>query len=329
MADAKVSSLDSVTPIGTDLIYLVDDPGGTPLSKQSTIDDLLAVSHTHTEAQISDFGTYPTITSGSGAPPSTPGKVGDIHIDTANDNAYIAVGSASSADWQVSNDGLLPDGDKGDIVISSTGTVWTVDAGVITLAKIDPTILSGSDATLMTGTAGAANKIAKFNADGDIVEASETSLSAPAADRIPGYDFSAGAMAWFTIGSGLTITGTTITADAVDPDILKADTADVLTAGFATTPYDAGTQSSGTFTPDEANGNMQYAVNGGAHTLAPPTNNCTIIIQYTNNASAGTITTSGFTKVETSELTTTDTEEFFFYITKCNGLSSLRVEALQ
>lgn len=116
---------------------------------------------------------------------------------------------------------------------------------------------------------------------------------------------------------------------AYNADTLFADEADVLTAGFATTPYNAGTQSSGTYTPDEANGNFQYAVNGGAHTLAPPTNNCTLLIQYTNNASASTITTSGFTIVDGDSLSTTNGDDFFLFIAKCNGFSSLTVKALQ
>lgn len=117
---------------------------------------------------------------------------------------------------------------------------------------------------------------------------------------------------------------------AFDADTLKADTADVLTAGFGTTAYNAGTKSSGTYTPDEANGNMQYAVNGGAHTLAPPTNNCTIIVHYTNNASAGAITTTGFTLVEgAADLTTTNTDEFLAYIAKVNDVSHVVFKALQ
>jgi len=115
----------------------------------------------------------------------------------------------------------------------------------------------------------------------------------------------------------------------VDVDTLKADTADVLTAGFATTPYDAGTKTTGTYTPNEADGNFQTAINGGAHTLAPPTNDTHIVIQYTNNATAGTITTSGFTHLGGDSLTTTDGHNFFLYITKCNGLSYLNVVALQ
>jgi hypothetical protein len=116
---------------------------------------------------------------------------------------------------------------------------------------------------------------------------------------------------------------------ATDADVLLADTADVLTAGFATTPYNAGTQTTGTFTPNEVNGNMQYAVNGGAHTLAPPTNNGTIIIQYTNNGSAGAITTSGFTKVSGDAPGTTSGDDFLANITKINGFSHLTWVALQ
>lgn len=107
---------------------------------------------------------------------------------------------------------------------------------------------------------------------------------------------------------------------------------DVLTSGYAATPYSAGTKSTGTFTPDEANGNFQYATSGGAHTLAPPTNSCTLVILYANNASAGTVTTSGFTKVTGDSFTTTNGHEFMLYITKHNngvGFSHLHVTALQ
>jgi hypothetical protein len=120
-----------------------------------------------------------------------------------------------------------------------------------------------------------------------------------------------------------------VSIQAYDPDTLKADTADTLTAGFAATPYNAGTKSSGTFTPDEANGNFQYCVNGGAFTLAPPTNNCTLVLQITNNASAGAITTSGFTKVTGTSPGTTNGDDFIGYITKINGFSHLSWQALQ
>lgn len=119
-----------------------------------------------------------------------------------------------------------------------------------------------------------------------------------------------------------------VSVQGYDADTLKSDATKTLTTGYATTPYNAGTKSSGTYTPAESDGAFQYATNGGAHTLAPPTNNTSIIVQYTNNGSAGTITTSGFTKV-TGSFSTTNGDDFFCYITKNNGFSHLHIQALQ
>jgi len=102
-----------------------------------------------------------------------------------------------------------------------------------------------------------------------------------------------------------------------------------LTVGFNATEFDAGTKSSGTYTPSPADGNFQKAVNGGAHTLAVPTTTCSIVIQYTNNASAGTITMSGFTEQTGESLTTTSGDDFLLYVTRVNGFSTLHVRALQ
>ncbi len=104
--------------------------------------------------------------------------------------------------------------------------------------------------------------------------------------------------------------------------------AQTLTGGFKATPYSAGTKSSGTYTPLYSDGNFQTATNGGAHTLAPPADDCTIIVQYTNNGSAGTITTSGFSKVSGTP-TTVNGDDFFAFITKLNGFSHLSWQALQ
>lgn len=102
-----------------------------------------------------------------------------------------------------------------------------------------------------------------------------------------------------------------------------------LVAGYSSTAYDAGTKGSGTFTPDPLDGNLQYAVNGGAHTLAPPASDCSLVIQYTNNASAGVITQSGFTKGTGAAPDTTDGHKFIAYITQINNYSHLHWQALQ
>jgi len=45
----------------------------------------------------------PTISSGAGAPGTTPGKVGDMYVDTTGDKIYVATATASSADWTILN----------------------------------------------------------------------------------------------------------------------------------------------------------------------------------------------------------------------------------
>lgn len=97
-----------------------------------------------------------------------------------------------------------------------------------------------------------------------------------------------------------------------------------LTGGFTTTSYNAGTKSSGTFTPDPTLGNIQHATNGGAHTIAPPSSVCTMVIEYTNS-SAGALTTSGYTFVTGDVYSTSGTKKHIFYITKTNSYSQLHI----
>jgi hypothetical protein len=105
--------------------------------------------------------------------------------------------------------------------------------------------------------------------------------------------------------------------------------------GTTTTAFSAGTKSSGTYTPAFTDGNLQYATNGGAHTLAAPSADGSMVIYYLNNGSAGNITFSGFTYTEGyavssgvfSELT--NTNKYMFYITRINSISRLNVVPLQ
>lgn len=41
----------------------------------------------------------PAVTSGAGAPGSTPSRVGDLYLNTTNDTLYQARGTSSSGDW--------------------------------------------------------------------------------------------------------------------------------------------------------------------------------------------------------------------------------------
>ncbi len=112
---------------------------------------------------------------------------------------------------------------------------------------------------------------------------------------------------------------------------LGAKGGQTMTGGFDVTSHNAGTKSTGTFTPDPADGNSQYATNGGAHEIAAPTTDCWIDILYTNNASAGAITFSGFQVGSNTgdALTTTNGDDFLIQIRRTNGISTYKIVALQ
>jgi hypothetical protein len=98
-----------------------------------------------------------------------------------------------------------------------------------------------------------------------------------------------------------------------------------------TTADNDGTLTTGTYTPTPVGGNMKRIVNGGAFTLAAPSvaGDYTLVIQITNTTGAGAITLSGFSKTAGSPFTTTNGDDFFVFITKCNGFIFANVVALQ
>lgn len=121
--------------------------------------------------------------------------------------------------------------------------------------------------------------------------------------------------------------GTKSQGTAIPGQILGADGGQTLAGGFDVTSHDEGTVTTGTYTPDPADSNLQYVTNGGAHTLAPPASDCTVSILYTNNASAGAVTVSGFTSTK-GTMTTTNGDQFFVDITVINSVSRMVVTAV-
>lgn len=236
------------------------------------------------------------IKAGAGAPLIASNNFSDIgNAVTARGNLGLAIGTDVQA-------------------YSANLSAWSALA---TSAKQD----ADAELSAIAGLTSAADRLPYFTGSGTAALATFTTFGRSLVDDADA------ATARSTLGL---VIGTHV--QAYDADILKADTADVLTAGYAQTPYNAGTKSSGTYTPDEANGNLQYATNNGAHTLAPPTNNGTLIVLYTNGASAGAITTSGFSMVSGDSFDTTLNNEFLCYITKhSNGsaFSHLHIKALQ
>ncbi len=95
------------------------------------------------------------------------------------------------------------------------------------------------------------------------------------------------------------------------------------------TADDLGTKSSGTVTPDPGDRPHQKYTNNGAHTLAPGTNQGSYWLDITNGASAGAITTSGWTKVDGDSFDTTNAHKFACIAHISDVGSLLIVQAMQ
>ena len=153
------------------------------------------------------------------------------------------------------------------------------------------------------------------------------SLTDPNADRIMFWDDSGGASAWLAPGTYVAISGTTIDTTSA---VAKLDVEDqALTGGTIVTSKSLGTITTGTVTPDPGDRPLQHYTNGGAHTLAPSSNTGSVLLDITNNGSAGAITTSGFTKVAGDSFTTTNGHKFRCHVSIGNGGSLLQVQAMQ
>ena len=96
-----------------------------------------------------------------------------------------------------------------------------------------------------------------------------------------------------------------------------------LGSGYHAEVYDNGTVTSGTLTLDPEESNFHKVINGGAFTLAVPAEDGNIVLQVTNNASAGAVTTSSFTKVSGDPLTTSDGDDFFLHVTTVGSYSTV------
>lgn len=104
-------------------------------------------------------------------------------------------------------------------------------------------------------------------------------------------------------------------------DYLSPSSGGTLTVGFTATSFNIGNISSGTVTLNAANGPIQHYSNSGAHTLAPPTNPCCIIVELTNSGSGGAITTSGFSVVSGDTYSSTGTKKYIIHVVKTNSYS--------
>lgn len=132
-----------------------------------------------------------------------------------------------------------------------------------------------------------------------------------------------------TIPAAVTSNRTFTIPDATGSPALLELADQVITGGARVTPDTSrGTITTGTVTLDPGDRPLQAYTNGGAHTLAPGANNGYLLLDITNNASAGAITTSGWTKV-VGVFTTTSGHKFRCGCSISTAGSLLTIQAMQ
>lgn len=190
--------------------------------------------------------------------------------------------------------------------VAENGTDWEVGLGTVTDASPDTLARTSIIASSNAGSAvnwGAGTKYLY--------------VTGPASKYLPRDE-------------GLLITDLGVTVQAFDADTAKLDVENqTVTGGGSITPKDLGTISSGTLTLDVGDRMVQKYTNNGAHTFAPGTVKGTCVVDITMDASAGTITTTGWTVVKGDSFTTTSGHKFHAICVVTDAGSSLTVIALQ
>lgn len=271
------------------------------------------------------------------------GTVTTITVASANGFAGSSSGGATPAlTLSTSITGMLK-GNGTAISAGTAGTDYAAPGSAMTVSALytftnsDIALLGSSTGktTFTSANAGASNFTLTFPAATDTLAAIGTAQTWTAVQthnnsgiRLLGS--STGYTAFTSANAGAS--NFTLTLPAVTDTVATLGTASqVMAGGVHLTAYSIGTVSSGTTTIDCGNNPVQYLTNGGAFTLAAPSNDSSCLVMATNNGSAGAITFSGFTVGSSTgdALTTTNTNKFTISIWRINGTSGYRIAAMQ
>lgn len=314
---------------------------GTLSITNATLTDLAALSPTKGNLLVGNGTNFVSIGVGTNNYVLTADSVQTTGVKWAA--APGASGGLSDAYAQVT-DGTNVAGASGSDTIkfrADTGVVVTVGSNDATHGD---NVLVGLHASLasIAGVTTAANKVLYATASNTFAAADFTA----AGRSVVGAASASAAATALGLGTGDSPQFTAINVgDAADTTITRVSAGIVavegstvallgtegqsLTGGASVTSKSLGTVSSGTLTLDPGGRPLQHYTNNGAHTLAPGSNTGSILLDITNGASAGAITTSGWTKVSGDSFDTTNANKFRCHASIGDAGSLLIVQAMQ
>lgn len=175
MADQNLTEKTAASSVsGTDIIYVLVDPTGTPADRKFTIANLSG----HVRNNIVE-GDIPTGMSTDKIAGLSGSNTGDQAFDTLT-NVTVDVLSnrpaASTADdlFYATDEEKMYRDDGASWNVINAGTADSADglsAGALdAIGEIASSLRSGSDTTIITGTAGTSGNFIQWNVDGDAVD---------------------------------------------------------------------------------------------------------------------------------------------------------------
>ncbi|MFN7834839.1 MAG: hypothetical protein ACK5NY_03475 [Burkholderiaceae bacterium] len=243
------------------------DEAATKISGTSTTSVLIGTGSkvfTTQSNKALTAGTWVLITSDAASTNYMHGYV-TAYVGTSLTVEVTNVGGAGTfADWTIRISGTrgatgapggpLADGDYGDITVSSTGSVWNIDAGAVGATEL------ADDAVTNAKLANMAANTVKARAAGTTGDPSDVAL---AASQLLGRG-STGDIAAIALGTGLSMSGTTLSASAGGTPNAKAERGSSLTitqASWTKVPFNTEVfDTAGGYDPTT---NYRYTVQSG------------------------------------------------------------------
>ncbi len=179
MAVVKVTALPLVTPEETDIAYVVDDPGGVPISSKATVTSLVPPGSIST-AKIANSAVETA-------------KIADLNV-TEGKIAAGAVTNTKLGNGSVDSNKLADDSVITSKILNLNVTTGKLADQAVTYAKIQNSGAANVVLCRSAGTAGAYGEVAL------------------AASQLLGRGDS-GNIAAITVGNNLSLVGTTLSAD--------------------------------------------------------------------------------------------------------------------